>query len=217
MMPNGKLRMPGEFIHVAEDSGVIITLGEWVLRTACNQLKLWQLKGFDLRMAVNLSTRQFQDPELMKKVMDILKETGVDATLLELEVTESAAMLHPEETLKILSAFSDKGVRIAIDDFGTGYSSLSYLKRIPANTIKVDKMFVDGLGSEVQDATIVRTVIALAHALGKETVAEGIETEEQYNEIRSMGCNFAQGYLLSRPLDVAALTNFMLKSKTGPT
>lgn len=217
MMPNGKLRMPGEFIHVAEDSGVIIPLGEWVLRTACNQLKLWQLKGFDLRMAVNLSTRQFQDPELMKKVMDILKETGVDATLLELEVTESAAMLHPEETLKILSAFSDKGVRIAIDDFGTGYSSLSYLKRIPANTIKVDKMFVDGLGSEVQDATIVRTVIALAHALGKETVAEGIETEEQYNEIRSMGCNFAQGYLLSRPLDVAALTNFMLKSKTGPT
>ena len=213
MMRNGKMRMPGEFIHVAEDSGMIIQLGEWVLRSACRQLKQWTTSGLDLKMAVNLSTRQFQDPDLMEKVMAIVRETDIEVSRLELEVTESAAMLHPEETVEILCAFTDKGVRIAIDDFGTGYSSLSYLKRIPANTIKIDKMFVDGLGSEVQDATIVRTVIALAHALGKETVAEGIETEQQYNEIRAMGCDYAQGYLLSVPLEAVALGKLMFARK----
>ena len=142
--------------------------------------------------------------------MTIVQETGIETSRLELEVTETAAMLNPEETIEILGAFADKGVRIAIDDFGTGYSSLSYLKRIPANTIKIDKMFVDGLGSEVHDATIVRTVIALAHALGKETVAEGIETEQQYNEIKAMGCKFAQGFLLGIPLEAEALTRLLL-------
>lgn len=209
-IPNGKLRMPEEFIHVAEDSGMIIPLGEWVLRTACHQLKLWQTAGLSLRVAVNLSTRQFQDPNLMEKIMTIVRETDIETSRLELEVTETAAMLNPEETIEILGALTDKGVRISIDDFGTGYSSLSYLKRIPANIIKIDKMFVDGLGSEVQDATIVRTVIALAHALGKETIAEGIETEQQYKEIKEMGCNFAQGYLFSIPLEAEALTRLML-------
>jgi diguanylate cyclase (GGDEF)-like protein len=211
-MPNGKLLMPEEFIHVAEDSGMIIPLGEWVLRTACRQLKLWLSSGLKLRMAVNLSTRQFQDALLMEKIMAILKETGIETSRLELEITETAAMLHPEETVALISAFANVGVRIAIDDFGTGYSSLSYLKRIPANTIKIDKMFVEGLGSELQDATIVRTVIALAHALGKETVAEGIETAQQYEQIAAMGCDFAQGYLLSLPLDAEALTSLMVSS-----
>ena len=213
LMPDGKLLMPDEFIHVAEDSGMIIPLGEWVLRTACRQLQLWLTAGLNLRVAVNLSTRQFQDAQLMDKIMTIVQETGIETSRLELEVTETAAMLNPEETIEILGAFADKGVRIAIDDFGTGYSSLSYLKRIPANTIKIDKMFVDGLGSEVHDATIVRTVIALAHALGKETVAEGIETEQQYNEIKAMGCKFAQGFLLSTPLEAEALTSLMLSWK----
>ena len=211
-MPDGRWRLPDEFIHVAEDSGMIIPLGEWVLRSACVQLKKWLSSGLDLKMAVNLSTRQFQDPGLMEKVLRILSETSLEAARLELEVTESAAMLNPEETLEILCAFTEKGIRIAIDDFGTGYSSLSYLKRIPANTIKIDKMFVDGLGREVQDATIVRTVIALAHALGKETVAEGIETREQFDEIRAMGSNFAQGYLISVPLDSGALTKLLSQS-----
>lgn len=210
---NGIMRMPGEFIHVAENSGIIIPLGEWVLRTACRQLKQWLSSGVDLRMAVNLSARQFQDPELMEKVMSVVRETGIEVSHLELEVTESAAMLHPEESVEILCAFAEKGVRIAIDDFGTGYSSLSYLKRIPANTIKIDKMFVDGIGTAVQDATIVRTVIALAHALGKETVVEGIESEQQYNEIKAMGCNYAQGYLLSVPLEAEALTKLMAERK----
>ncbi len=212
VMPDGTWRLPGEFIHVVEDSGMIIPLGEWVLRTACVQLKKWLLAGLDLKVAVNLSTRQFQDPGLMDKVLAVLHDVELDATRLELEVTESAAMLNPDESVEILCAFTEKGIRIAIDDFGTGYSSLSYLKRIPAHTIKIDKMFVDGLGREVEDATIVRTVIALAHALEKETVAEGIETEEQYTEIRAMGSNFAQGFLISVPLDAEALTSLLAKS-----
>lgn len=212
VMPNGKWRLPGEFIHVAEDSGMIIPLGEWVLRTACAQLNLWVASGLDLRVAVNLSTRQFQDPRLMEKVMAVLSETGVKAARLELEVTESAAMLNPEETIKILRAFTDNGMRIAIDDFGTGYSSLSYLKSIPADTIKIDKMFVDGVGSELQDATIVRTVVALATALEKETIAEGIETMEQYIAIRDMGCDFGQGFWISVPLKAKDLTQLLARN-----
>ena len=212
VMPNGKWRLPGDFIHVAEDSGMIIPLGEWVLRTACAQLNLWVASGLDLRMAVNLSTRQFQDPHLMEKVMAVLSETEVEAARLELEVTESAAMLNPEETIKILREFTARGMRIAIDDFGTGYSSLSYLKSIPADTIKIDKMFVDGVGSELQDATIVRTVIALASALEKETVAEGIETLEQYIAIRDMGCDFGQGFWISVPLKAEELTQLLSRS-----
>jgi diguanylate cyclase (GGDEF)-like protein len=209
MMPDGQLRLPVEFIHVAEDSAMIIPLGEWVLRTACEQLQRWVSSGWDLKLAVNLSTHQFQDPHLMEKVMTILRETAMEASRLELEITESAAMLNPEESVEVLGAFAAKGVRIAIDDFGTGYSSLSYLKRIPADTIKIDRTFVEGLGREVQDATIVRTVVALANALEKDTVAEGIETEEQFDAIRAMGCRFAQGYWVSVPLDAEALTGLL--------
>ncbi|HQS57598.1 MAG: hypothetical protein B7Y56_09005 [Gallionellales bacterium 35-53-114] len=200
VMPEGKWLLPGEFIHVAEDSGVIVPLGEWVLRTACSQVQQWVSAGLDLRLAVNLSTRQFQDPQLKNKVLAILSETGLQAARLELEVTESVAMLNPDESVKILREFADQGIGIAIDDFGTGYSSLSYLKQIPADTIKIDKMFVDGLGSELHDATIVRTVVALATSLEKETVAEGIESREQYMAIQAMGCDYGQGFWISVPL-----------------
>ena len=208
VMPDGKLRSPAEFIQAAEDSGLIIPLGQWVLRTACLQLKQWVSSGLNLRVAVNLSTHQFQDPHLMETVMITLRETGLEAARLELEITESAAMLNPEESMEILGELSALGVRIAIDDFGTGYSSLSYLKRIPANTIKIDKIFVDGLAHK-QDATIVRAVIALARALEKDTIAEGIETEAQFDAIRAMGCDYAQGYWISRPIEADALTSLL--------
>lgn len=207
-MPDGELRSPADFIQAAEDSGLIIPLGQWVLHTACLQLKQWVSSGLDFRVAVNLSPHQFQDPRLMDKVRDALLETGLEAARLELEITESAAMLNPEESMKILGELSALGVRIAIDDFGTGYSSLSYLKRIPANTIKIDKSFVDGLANK-QDATIVRAVIALARTLEKDTVAEGIETEAQFGAIRAMGCDFAQGYWISRPIEADALTRLL--------
>ncbi len=205
MLPDGKLRPPCDFIQTAEDSGLIIPLGQWVLRTGCLQLKQWLASGLDLRIAINLSTHQFQDPNLMEKVMTTLRETGLPATRLELEITESAAMLNPEESMNILGELSAQGVRIAIDDFGTGYSSLSYLKRIPADTIKIDKSFVDGVGLK-QDSTIVRAVVALAQALEKDTIAEGIETESQFYAIQAMGCDMAQGYWISRPVEADVLT-----------
>jgi len=211
VMPDGQLRAPAAFIQAAEDSGLIIPLGQWVLRTACLELKQWVSSGLDLRVAVNLSTHQFQDPHLLETVAIVLRETGLEAEHLELEVTESAAMLNPEESLKILGEISRLGVRIAIDDFGTGYSSLSYLKRIPANTIKIDKTFVEGLGQK-QDATIVRAVIALARALEKETIAEGIETEEQFDVIKAMGCDSAQGYWVSRPIEADAMFRLLSKN-----
>jgi diguanylate cyclase (GGDEF)-like protein len=210
--PNGELVMPGEFIHVAEDSGIIIPLGLWVLRNACMQLKQWLLAGLDLKMAVNLSTRQFQDPDLLNQVMAILHETNIEPWRLELEITESAAMLDPEHSLNILNALTANGVRVAIDDFGTGYSSLSYLKRIPANTIKIDKTFVDGVGCEQEDTTIVRSIVALAQALEKETVAEGIETQLQFEKIVAMGCTFGQGTWISLPLAPSKLYTLMLQS-----
>lgn len=211
VMPDGSLRPPSAFIQAAEDSGLIIELGQWVLRTACMQLKQWVSSGLDLRVAVNLSTHQFQDFHLLEKVTMALRETELEAARLELEVTESAAMLNPEESIRILGELSALGVRIAIDDFGTGYSSLSYLKRIPANTIKIDKTFVDGLGQK-QDATIVRAVIALARALEKETIAEGIETEEQFDIIKAMGCDWAQGYWVSRPIEADAMYSMLSRN-----
>lgn len=211
VMPDGSLRPPSAFIQAAEDSGLIIELGQWVLRTACMQLKQWVSSGLDLRVAVNLSTHQFQDFHLLEKVTMALRETELEAERLELEVTESAAMLNPEESIRILGELSALGVRIAIDDFGTGYSSLSYLKRIPANTIKIDKTFVDGLGQK-QDATIVRAVIALARALEKETIAEGIETEEQFDIIKAMGCDWAQGYWVSRPIEADAMYSMLSRN-----
>lgn len=211
LMPDGNMRPPCDFIQTAEDSGLIIPLGQWVLHTACLQLKQWLSSGLDLRMCVNLSTHQFQDPHLVAKVLDTLNETGVQADRLELEITESAAMLNPEESIKILGELVAHGVRIAIDDFGTGYSSLSYLKRIPADTIKIDKSFVDGLGLK-QDATIVRAVIALARALEKDTIAEGIESESQFYALQAMGCDFAQGYWISRPVAADVLTALLAET-----
>jgi diguanylate cyclase (GGDEF)-like protein len=212
-IPNGKWRLPGEFIFVAEDSGMIIPLGEWVIRSACKQIKQWTDAGFELSMAVNISARQFQDPLLLEKVMTILGETGVEPSRLELEVTESSAMLNPEKSVEILRAFSEHGVRIAIDDFGTGYSSLSYLKKFPADTIKIDRTFVEELGYKADDATIVKSVVALANALEKYTVAEGIETAEQFIAIRNMGCDFGQGFWISVPLEVDSLTKLLQQGK----
>lgn len=199
-LPDGTLRPPAEFIQVAEESGLIIPIGEWVLRTACAQTRQWVADGHDLWVAVNLSTRQFQDPHLLTKIDAVLRDTGLAASRLELEITESAAMLNPEASVTVLGRLMAFDVRIAIDDFGTGYSSLYYLKRIPADTIKIDKSFIDGVGTKADDTAIVRTVIELATTLGKHTVAEGIETEIQFTTIRELGCHLAQGYWISRPV-----------------
>ena len=204
--PDGQLRFPDEFIGIAEASGLIISIGEWVLGTACTQTQIWNKAGWDLWVAVNLSTHQFQDPSLSAKVTAVLRQTGLEASRLELEITESAAMRDPEISIRILGNMKSKGVHIAIDDFGTGYSSLSYLKRIPADKIKIDKSFVDGIGIDLDDTAIVRTILTLANSLEKTTLAEGIETESQFLALREMGCQDAQGYWISRPVDAESIT-----------
>jgi diguanylate cyclase (GGDEF)-like protein len=199
--PDGSLRSPAEFIPVAEESGLILPLGEWVLHTACVQARAWRQQGHDLWMAVNLSARQFQDPLLLPKVEAALSHGA--GCRLELEVTESAAMRDPQASIALLSQLRARGVRIALDDFGTGYSSLGYLKRIPSHKIKIDRSFIDGLNREPDATAIVHTIVALANALGLETLAEGIETEAQFHAIRALGCHQAQGYWISRPVPAA--------------
>lgn len=210
---DGKLRSPGEFIQVAEESGLILPLGEWVLHTACAQSKAWNDAGHDIWVAVNLSTRQFQDPNLVSKVIEVLRKTGLEPGQLELEITESAAMLDPQASIGILGRLKMMGVQIAIDDFGSGYSSLSYLKRIPAHKIKIDKSFVDGVTNDPDDIAIVRTIIALAATLEMDTVAEGIETAEQFRVIEQFGCKQAQGYWISRPGTVDSIEAFFQSHK----
>ena len=203
---HGKLRLPEAFIAIAEASGLIIPIGEWVLHTACAQAKAWNMAGRDLWVAVNLSAHQFQDPHLAAKVSKVLRETGLDPSRLELEITESAAMRDPEMSIRILGSLKSKGIRIAIDDFGTGYSSLSYLKRIPADKIKIDKSFVDGVNIDVDDTAIVRTILALVNSLEKTALAEGIETEAQFHTLRNMGCQLAQGNWICDPIEALSFS-----------
>jgi diguanylate cyclase (GGDEF)-like protein len=197
---SGRQHSAADFVAAAEESGLILTLGEWVLNKACEQAQAWANAGFPIRMSVNLSPRQFQATNLVEQVRHALLNSGLAPAALELEITESTAMDDPESSIRVLTEFKNLGVSIAIDDFGTGYSSLSYLKRIPADKLKVDKSFVDGVATDSEDAAIVRTVLALAASLGIETIAEGIEQETQMQALIDLGCTYGQGYLFSRPL-----------------
>lgn len=210
--PNGEVVLPNDFIGVAEDSGLILQLGEWVLRHVSSQIKRWSAGGLNVWVAINISPRQFQDPELVAKVETALREFDLPRGALELEITETAAMVDPEASMRIMGSLKALGLRIAIDDFGTGYSSLAYLKRIPADKIKIDKSFIDGLNIDADDNAIVHTILALAKELEKVTVAEGVETEDQFKTLRALGCELAQGYLMSQPLAAEAFVNLMADS-----
>jgi len=210
--PERGLISPAEFIPLAEDTGLIVPLGEWVLRTACAQNKAWQDAGFgSLRVAVNLSARQFEQPALAETIMRVLDETGLEPNCLELELTESAVMKNAELTIGILSELKKMGVQISIDDFGTGYSSLSYLKRFPINKLKIDQSFVGGAITNQSDAEIVRLVITLAHSLKLKVTAEGVETKEHLAFLDLLQCDEMQGYLFSRPLPVAAFEQLLVE------
>lgn len=208
--PSRGIRPPAEFIPLAEESGLIVPMGEWVLKTACQQARQWTALRPDFRVAVNLSTRQFQDPDLSAKVEAAYREAGIKPQQLELEITESAAMLDPEASIRTLSDIKSLGVRVAIDDFGTGYSSLNYLKRIPADLIKIDKSFVDGINHDGDDMAIVRMILALADSLDHRCVAEGIETEAQYKELQAMGCCYGQGFWISKPLPLEEFARLLI-------
>lgn len=205
---------PNVFIPLAEENGLIVPIGDWVLRTACAQNKLWQMAGAtSLRVAVNLSARQFQQPSLIETVVQILQDTQLDAESLELEVTETTAMQNVEFTVPMLKQLHSMGIHLSLDDFGTGYSSLGYLKKFPLDTLKIDQSFVRELTTDPNDAAIVRAVIALGQGLNLSVVAEGVETREQLAHLRSLNCREMQGYLFSRPMTAVAATQFLFAGK----
>jgi diguanylate cyclase (GGDEF)-like protein/PAS domain S-box-containing protein len=199
--PNLGLLHPNEFIHLAEDSGLIIPLGDWVFRTACLQNKAWQDAALvPMRLAVNFSARQFQQPTFISRVEEILKETNLDPGWLELEITESSIMKDPDKAIEKLLELKMMGIKVAIDDFGTGYSSLNYLKRFPIDTLKIDRSFVSDLCKDPHDTAIVRAIITLGHALDLTVVAEGVETREQLESLAELECDVVQGFLFSKAL-----------------
>ena len=199
--PGGGLVPPGHFIPLLEETGLIMPVGDWVIGAACAQLAEWRRVGLPLMpVAVNLCAKQFVHRDIVAVVDAALREHGVSAHLLEIEITESDAMQNPEATMAMLRRLKERGVRIAIDDFGTGYSSLSYLKRFPVDTLKLDRSFVQGLPEDADDGSIARAVITLAHSLGLAVVAEGVETAAQRDFLAREGCDQMQGYLLSRPV-----------------
>jgi diguanylate cyclase (GGDEF)-like protein len=198
--PERGLIEPAEFIQLAEETGQILKLGEWVLRQACRWATFIGVER-GLPVSVNLSPRQFNDPKLVQTVAAALHETGLPARLLQLEITETTAMQHTDTTLATLNRLKELGVSIAIDDFGTGYSSLSYLKRFPVDKLKIDRSFTGELPGDPDQCAIVSAIVALAHALELEVIAEGVETEAQLAFLRRCGCDFIQGYLTGVPLD----------------
>ena len=199
-----RLLVPGDFIDVAEETGLIVPIGSWVIEQACRQAQRWQAGRPDeqLLVSVNLSGRQLDNPTLIDTVRDVIGRTGVEPSLLGLEITESVVMRDPQASTVTLQALKDLGVRLAVDDFGTGYSSLAYLRRFPVDLLKVDRAFVDGLDPDTGDAedrAIVAAVVSLAHTLGMEAIAEGVETAAQLAELRALDCDMAQGFYIARP------------------
>ncbi|WP_277188100.1 EAL domain-containing protein [Caballeronia sp. BR00000012568055] len=208
--PEQGLVSPASFIPVAEESGLIGPLSEWVLREACRQNKAWQDAGLPpARVSVNLSARHFQQRDIATLVTSVLDETGLEPRFLELELTESAIMRNAEEAVSMLEELSSLGIGIAIDDFGTGYSSLSYLKRFPVHRLKIDRSFVADIGSSDDDETITSAIIALAHSLELQVIAEGVETEAQHEFLRQRDCDEMQGYFYSRPMPQEAIPGLL--------
>jgi EAL domain-containing protein (putative c-di-GMP-specific phosphodiesterase class I) len=192
---------PATFIPVAEETGLILSIGKWVLRKACAQSMAWQRAGLPpVRVAVNLSPRQLNDPELVDEVRAALADAGLRPDLLELEMTESSVMHNIDRALEVLGALKAMGVRLAIDDFGTGYSSLAQLKRFPIDTLKVDRSFIRDLPKDAEDKAIAEAIIAMGKTLSLTVVAEGVETIEQQEFLRSRACDQMQGYYFSKPI-----------------
>ncbi len=204
--PKFHLMSPAEFIPLAEETGLILPMGEWALRTACAQSRAWQMQGQKpIRVAVNLSARQFQQPGLLDMVRRVLEETRLDPSGLELEITESVLMQNTESTMVTLRELSAMGVHLSIDDFGTGYSSLSYLKRFPIDALKIDQSFVRDIPTDPDDTAIAAAIIAMAHSLGVKVIAEGVENEAQLRFLRAQHCDAMQGFYFSKPLPAEAV------------
>jgi predicted signal transduction protein with EAL and GGDEF domain len=214
--PELGLVSPAEFVPLAEETGLIVPIGEWVLRTACVQIQKWhELGNRDLFMAVNISGRQFSQEALVATIEQAVRATGADPKCLELEITESVLMHNAEETVQTLEVLKAMGPRISVDDFGTGYSSLSYLRRFPIHTLKIDRSFVNDVTTDPGDAAIVSAIIAMARGLSLEVIAEGVETPDQRTFLLQEGCRLMQGYLFGRPVPAEDFET-LLKGQAGP-
>jgi EAL domain-containing protein (putative c-di-GMP-specific phosphodiesterase class I) len=215
--PKRGLVPPAKFIPLAEETGLILPIGEWVLRTACAQTRAWHEAGFrGLRVSVNLSARQLREPDIVDAVSRVLSETGLEPRFLDIELTESLLVQHTEATHATLSRLHELGVSISIDDFGTGYSSLSYLKRLAIDVLKIDQSFVRDISTDQNDAAIVRAITTMARSLGVRTIAEGVETAEQLDYLRRHGCDEMQGYYFSKPLAAVDFTSLLRESRRLP-
>ena len=207
--PERGLLLPDLFIPLAEDSGLIRHIGRWVLHTACAQALAWQAEGSGpIRVAVNLSPRQFSDERLVIEIAHALAQTELPAHLLELEITESMMMENPERAAETLREIKEMGVHVSIDDFGTGYSSLARLKKFPIESVKIDRSFIRDIAVDPDDAAIVSAVIAMAHSLRLKVIAEGVETKEQVKFLRERGCDEIQGFYFSRPIPAVEIAAF---------
>jgi EAL domain-containing protein (putative c-di-GMP-specific phosphodiesterase class I) len=214
--PDLGLLLPSEFIALAEENGLIIPLGEWVLYEACRQNRAWQTAGIPpIRVVVNLSSRQLRR-SLPDTISHVLQHTGLEARFLGLELTESLLVNHQREDMDTLHALRAAGLHLAVDDFGTGYSSFSYLKHLPLDALKIDRSFVREITTSPDDAAITTAIIAMAHALGLQVVGEGIETEEQREVLQRQGCDAMQGYLFSRPVTADLLAPFLTRTPAPP-
>jgi EAL domain-containing protein (putative c-di-GMP-specific phosphodiesterase class I) len=212
--PEQGLIAPTKFIPIAEETGLIAPLGEWVLSNACHQYKHWQQAGYrGLCMAVNLSARQFQQDHLLQSIWQILQETHMPPSSLELELAESTLMEYTEETVGILRDLTQSGIRIAIDDFGSGWSSLSYLKRFPIHKLKIDSSLLRNVDSDRNNSAIVSAIIAMAHSLQMHVAAEGVEYKTQLDFLLQQRCDAVQGYYISPPLCSEAFTAFLKTAK----
>jgi EAL domain-containing protein (putative c-di-GMP-specific phosphodiesterase class I) len=214
--PEVGLISPGDFIRVAEETGLIVAIGTWALRTACNQAVVWQQAGFPpLRMAVNISGRQFDQPDFIDVMDGVLRDTGLDPQWLELELTESIVMENVPETIMTLTDLKVRGIHLAIDDFGTGYSSLSYLKHFPFDRIKIAQEFVRDIPYDLEDAAIVEAITGMANSLGLEVIAEGVEKQVQLDFLRACNCHEMQGFLFARPMTASDMTKQFIRGVGG--
>ena len=216
--PQRGLVPPSDFISVAEETGFIVPLGLWVLREACRKAFVWSQEFGRARapsISVNLSPRQFAQADIVDSIRSILIETGVNPRTIKLEITESSAITDPERAVHVLNSLKAFGLQLSVDDFGTGYSSLSYLHRLPIDVVKIDRSFVSAMMANRESRQIIKTILLLAGSLNLKVVAEGIETVEQVEELRKLGCEFGQGYLFSRPLIEAAADDYLQCAKKG--
>jgi len=216
--PDMGLVPPGRFIHIAEDSGLIVPIGEWVLRTACRQNREWQIAGLQaIPVAVNLSAIQFRQPDFLEAVKRAVMDTEIDPRYVELELTERAVMQDVEAAVATMQEMKGMGFLLTIDDFGTGYSSLNYLKRFPIDKLKIDQSFVRDITTDPDDASITLAIISMAHSLGLRVIAEGVETAEQLAFLREHGCDEIQGYYFSKPVPADEFAGLLQKDILNPS